>query len=73
MGRCFDRERGVTGCGNVPQAQVKVSVSDLKEDIGKLKAQIVESPEELKSQMEKMRDNVRNIKNAIVSSGGGRV
>ncbi|XP_041837690.1 kinetochore protein Nuf2 isoform X2 [Melanotaenia boesemani] len=43
-------------------AQVKVDVSNLKEDIGKLKSQIVESPEELKSQMEKMRENVKNIK-----------
>ncbi|KAM7402725.1 hypothetical protein PAMP_017939 [Pampus punctatissimus] len=46
-------------------AQVKVDVSNLKEDITKLKSQIVESPEELKSQMEKMRENVKNIKNSI--------
>ncbi|XP_042355368.1 kinetochore protein Nuf2 [Plectropomus leopardus] len=46
-------------------AQVKVDVSNLKEDIGRLKSQIVESPEELKSQMEKMRENVKNIKNSI--------
>nr|XP_046236363.1 kinetochore protein Nuf2 [Scatophagus argus] len=46
-------------------AQVKVDLSNLKEDIGKLKSQIVESPEELKSQMEKMRENVKNIKNSI--------
>ncbi|XP_049894743.1 kinetochore protein Nuf2 [Epinephelus moara] len=46
-------------------AQVKVDVSNLKEDIAKLKSQIVESPEELKSQMERMRENVKNIKNSI--------
>ncbi|KAM6927674.1 kinetochore protein Nuf2 [Xenentodon cancila] len=46
-------------------AQVKVDVSHLKEDISKLKSQIVESPDELKSQMEKMRENVKNIKNSI--------
>ncbi|XP_078103786.1 kinetochore protein Nuf2 [Sander vitreus] len=46
-------------------AQVKVDVSNLKEDIGKLKSQIVESPEELKSQMEKMRENVKNIKTSM--------
>ncbi|XP_044067372.1 kinetochore protein Nuf2 isoform X1 [Siniperca chuatsi] len=46
-------------------AQVKVDVSNLKEDVGKLKSQIVESPEELKSQMERMRENVKNIKNSI--------
>lgn len=44
-----------------------MDVSNLKEDIGKLKSQIVESPEELKSQMEKMRENVKNIKISIVS------
>lgn len=44
-----------------------MDVSSLKEEIGKLKSQIVESPEELKSQMEKMRENVKNIKNSIVS------
>ncbi|XP_069559338.1 kinetochore protein Nuf2 [Brachyistius frenatus] len=49
-------------------AQVKVDVSNLKEDIGKLKSQIVESPEELKSQMEKMRENVKNIKSSIEES-----
>ncbi|XP_061584716.1 kinetochore protein Nuf2 [Cololabis saira] len=46
-------------------AQVKVDVSSLKEDISKLKSQIVESPDELKSQMEKMRENVKIIKNSI--------
>lgn len=49
------------------QAQVKVNFSDLKEDIGKLKPQIVESPEELKSQLEKMRENIRTTKMSIVS------
>uniref|UniRef100_A0A3Q4HJZ6 UF2 component of NDC80 kinetochore complex n=1 Tax=Neolamprologus brichardi TaxID=32507 RepID=A0A3Q4HJZ6_NEOBR len=49
----------------VHQAQVKLDVSNLKEDISKLKSQIVESPEELKSQMEKMRENVKSIKNSI--------
>lgn len=49
------------------QAQVKVEVTNLKEDITSLKSQIVESPEELKSQMEKMKENVKNIKNSIVS------
>ncbi|XP_045931161.1 kinetochore protein Nuf2 [Micropterus dolomieu] len=46
-------------------AQVKVDVSNLKEDVGKLKSQIVESPEELKTQMERMRENVKNIKHSI--------
>ncbi|XP_072308950.1 kinetochore protein Nuf2 [Eucyclogobius newberryi] len=46
-------------------AQIKVEVTNLKDDINKLKSQIVESPEELKSQMEKMRDNVKNIKMSI--------
>ncbi|TNM88313.1 kinetochore protein Nuf2 [Takifugu flavidus] len=49
-------------------AQVKVDVSNLKEDIGRFKSQIVESPEELKSQMEKMRENVKNIKISIEDS-----
>lgn len=49
------------------QAQVKVDVSNLKEDIGKLKSQIVESPEELKSQLEKMRENIKTSKMSIVS------
>lgn len=59
--------RGVSCLGGVRQAQVKVDVCSLKEDIGKLRSQIVESPEELKAQMEKMRENVKNIKNNIVS------
>ncbi|KAM9860088.1 kinetochore protein Nuf2 [Aulostomus maculatus] len=46
-------------------AQVKMDVSNLKEDISKLKSRIVESPEELESQMEKMRENVKSIKSAI--------
>uniref|UniRef100_A0A1A8Q240 NUF2, NDC80 kinetochore complex component, homolog n=2 Tax=Nothobranchius TaxID=28779 RepID=A0A1A8Q240_9TELE len=49
-------------------AQVKVDMSNLKEDISKLKSQIVESPEELKSQMEKMREVVRNTKSCIEKS-----
>lgn len=49
---------------------MKVDVSTLKEDIGKLKSQIVESPEELKSQMEKMRENVKSIKISIVKTDG---
>lgn len=44
-------------------------MSIVKEDISKLKSQIVESPEELKSQMEKMKETVKNIKNSFVSSG----
>lgn len=47
---------------------MKVDISSLKEDIGKLKSQIVESPEELKSQMEKMREKVKHIKISIVCS-----
>uniref|UniRef100_A0AAV2M306 Kinetochore protein Nuf2 N-terminal domain-containing protein n=1 Tax=Knipowitschia caucasica TaxID=637954 RepID=A0AAV2M306_KNICA len=47
-------------------AQLKVEITNLKEDIAKLRSQIVESPEEFKSQMEKMRENVKNIKAAIV-------
>lgn len=45
---------------------MKVDISTLKEDISKLKSQIVESPDELKSQMEKMRENVKTIKSSIV-------
>lgn len=46
---------------------MKVNVSNLKEGIGKLKSQIVESPDELKSQLEKMRENIRATKMSIVS------
>lgn len=49
---------------------MKVDISSLKEDISKLKCHIVESPEELKSQMEKMRENVKNIKISIVCPDG---
>lgn len=49
------------------QAQVKVDVSNLKEDIGRLKSQIVESPEELKSELEKMRETIKACKMSIVS------
>ncbi|KAJ7994396.1 hypothetical protein DPEC_G00248850 [Dallia pectoralis] len=45
--------------------KLKVDVASQKEDIGKLKSQIVESPEEMKIEMEKMKDNVRTIKEAI--------
>ncbi|XP_075869442.1 kinetochore protein Nuf2 [Nelusetta ayraudi] len=51
-------------------AQVKVDVSNLKEDIGKLKSQIVESPEELKSQLEKMRENIKTSKMSIEETDG---
>ena len=44
-----------------------MEVSTLKEDIVRLRSQIVESPEELKNQMEKMRENLRIIKTSIVS------
>lgn len=47
-----------------------MDISSLKEDIGKLKSQIVESPEELKSQMEKMRERVKTIKISIVCADG---
>ncbi|KAI9546645.1 hypothetical protein NQZ68_024543 [Dissostichus eleginoides] len=53
--------------------QVKVHVSNLKEDVGKLSSQIVESPEELKSQMERMRENVKTIKCTIEDTGGRAV
>lgn len=39
-----------------------------KEEIGKLKSQIVESPEELKNAMEKMKESIKNIK---ISKVGG--
>ncbi|KAJ4922970.1 hypothetical protein JOQ06_022832, partial [Pogonophryne albipinna] len=50
--------------------QVKVDVSNLKEDVSKLRSQIVQSPEELKSQMERMRENVKNIKCTIEDTDG---
>ncbi|KAL2090709.1 hypothetical protein ACEWY4_012972 [Coilia grayii] len=43
-------------------SQLKVDVNDLKEAISKLKSEIVESPEDLKNTMMKMKDNIRNIK-----------
>lgn len=52
---------------HVNQAQVKVDVGCLKEDIRKLKSLIVEPPEELKNQMEKMRESVKSIRSSIVS------
>ena len=51
----------------LPPPPPKVEVSTLKEDIVRLRSQIVESPEELKNQMEKMRENLRIIKTSIVS------
>ncbi|MBN3325340.1 NUF2 protein, partial [Atractosteus spatula] len=42
--------------------QKKVQVATLKEDIAKLKSQIVESPEEIKNEKEKMKETVKNIK-----------
>ncbi|XP_068598731.1 kinetochore protein Nuf2 [Brachionichthys hirsutus] len=50
-------------------AQRNVDISSLKEDVVKLKSQIVESPEELKSQMERMREKVKNIKNSMEEAG----
>ncbi|XP_033939847.1 kinetochore protein Nuf2 isoform X2 [Pseudochaenichthys georgianus] len=50
--------------------QVKVDVSNLKEDVSKLRSQIVQSPEELKSQMERMRENVKTIKCTIEDTDG---
>ncbi|KAK5934652.1 hypothetical protein CgunFtcFv8_015029 [Champsocephalus gunnari] len=50
--------------------QVKVDVSNLKEDVSKLRSQIVQSPEELKSQMERMRENVKTIKCTIEDADG---
>ena len=46
-----------------------MEVSTLREDTVRLRSQIVESPEELKNQMEKMRENQRLIKTSIVSRG----
>lgn len=37
-------------------------MATLKDEISKLKSQIVESPEELKNEMEKMKENVKSIK-----------
>lgn len=44
-----------------------MKISNLKEDVGKVKSQIVESPDELTSQLEKMRKNIRTTKTSIVS------
>lgn len=43
----------------------------MKEDIVKLKSQIVESPEEIKTEMEKMKENIKHIKNSKVGRDGG--
>lgn len=39
-----------------------------KDEMAKLKSQIVESPEELKNEMEKMKESIKNIKNSKVSN-----
>lgn len=39
-----------------------------KDEIAKLKSQIVESPEELKNEMEKMKESIKSIK---ISKVGG--
>lgn len=44
-----------------------MDVNNLKEDLAKLKSQIVESPEELQVQMERMRENIKDLKSSIVS------
>lgn len=44
------------------QTQRKVDVATLKDEISKLKSQIVESPEELKTEMERMKESVKSIK-----------
>uniref|UniRef100_A0A4W4EX87 Kinetochore protein Nuf2 N-terminal domain-containing protein n=1 Tax=Electrophorus electricus TaxID=8005 RepID=A0A4W4EX87_ELEEL len=46
------------------QSQKKLEVATQKDEIAKLKSQIVESPEELKSEMEKMKENIKNIKSS---------
>ncbi|XP_077575302.1 kinetochore protein Nuf2 [Stigmatopora nigra] len=43
-------------------AQLKIDTNNVKEHIIKLKSQIVESPEDLKIQMESMREEVKNLK-----------
>lgn len=57
--------KSITAQKSQKLAQSKVDISCLKEDISRLRSQIVESPEELKSQMEKMRENVKSIKSCI--------
>ncbi len=44
------------------QTQRKVDVATLKDEMVKLKSQIVESPEELKNEMERMKENVKSIR-----------
>ncbi|XP_057699700.1 kinetochore protein Nuf2 [Corythoichthys intestinalis] len=46
-------------------AQFKIDIDNVKEHIMKLKSQIVESPEDLKIQMERMREDVKNLKISI--------
>ncbi|XP_077461566.1 kinetochore protein Nuf2 [Stigmatopora argus] len=46
-------------------AQLKMDANNVKEHIIKLKSQIVESPEDLKIQMESMREEVKNLKIAL--------
>lgn len=50
------------------QKQKKLEVATHKDEIAKLKSQIVESPEELKNEMEKMKESIKNIK---ISKVGG--
>ncbi|XP_051940066.1 kinetochore protein Nuf2 [Hippocampus zosterae] len=45
--------------------QLKMDGSNIKEEITKLKSQIVESPEELQVQMERMRENIKDLKSSI--------
>lgn len=42
-----------------------------KDEMAKLKSQIVESPEELKNEMEKMKDSIKNIKMSKVGNCAG--
>ena len=54
------------------QTKLKVSVTTTNEENVNLQSQILESPEELKTQMEKMKESVKNIKSATVSREGSR-
>ncbi|KAM9819321.1 kinetochore protein Nuf2 [Syngnathus typhle] len=51
-------------------AHVKVDINTVKEDMNKVKSQIVESPEELQIQMERMRENINDIKSSLVKTDG---
>lgn len=48
--------------------KLKVNVTTTNENNANLKSQILESPEELKTQMEKMKESVKNIKAATVKA-----